>query len=69
LLSRNGQAGDSSDVLQKEVVGESATTTASQVTPVVPFTTSQQLPGVSFLEQVPGAFMPVKGQCDMTSKV
>lgn len=47
---------------------ELAPTVASQVTPVVPFASSQQLPGVSSLEEVPGAFMPVKGQCDMTSK-
>lgn len=54
--------------MQKNVSIESSPTVASQVTPVVPLTSSQQLPGISSLEQLPGAFMPVKGQCDVTSK-
>lgn len=54
--------------MQKEVLVESSPTVASQGTVVVPLTSSQQLPGISSLEHIPGAFMPVKGQCDVTSK-
>lgn len=53
---------------KKKVLVDSSPTVASQVTPVVPLTSSQQLPGISSLEHIPGAFMPVKGQCDVTSK-